>query len=461
MKLLKKLISKKTNPKVLVWGCGKTGLSILNFLKTQNNTLFAIDKKHNLEAEKITKSTGGSFNLEDKLDYLLEQIDAIIPSPGIVLPKRIANSEKLVCELDLFYSIWKGPITAITGSIGKTSTTSFLYQILKLNGNDICIGGNIGIPMIDLCTNENIKKPFILEVSSAQLEHSKIFSPKNLIWTNIFENHIDYHGTFEKYIKAKARILINNPSNIEYAVINKETKDILKKYNLLPKLKNLITTSDLTKNTHDTNTAYYNREGFHIYKNLILKNALIPSFSHKSNWLSIATLLYKTGIDIKKAFEKIKDKKLDQPEHRLEYCGTISDNIHVYNDSKSTIMESTISAVNQINEKHQNKPITLLIGGLSKGVDRSKYLKALLNNTKHIIVFGKKRFEFIEYANKNEIAICESIDTKDAIKLAKKITLADGVILFSPGGSSFDEFSSFEKRGKYFKSIIHLIEIKN
>jgi UDP-N-acetylmuramoylalanine--D-glutamate ligase len=463
--LIKKLF--ENNNKVVIWGYGKTGKSVLKFLSKNTKNIFYIIDKNFIENKSLnTETINVNFIQESEKDLILKDCDLIIPSPGIIINKDVLFYDKIISELDIFYYLFKKPIIAITGSIGKTSTTFLCYQIIN-NLKKTLLGGNIGIPIFDLIENKNNCDFAILEVSDSQLEHSKIFTADFIAITNIYENHLDRHKNFLNYINSKINILKNKVSlGLEkngFLILNNETYKKIKEIYLDIDLFNIILCheneiiekqNNIFENIFVENNSIFIRTN---NKNIKILN-IIPDISHKNNWITIAALFYSI-------FKSEKNNELNDilknninvlkiPEHRLEFCGKIKE-CFFYNDSKSTIMESTESSINQIKDKYKNKKIILLLSGLSKGVDRTIFLIKFSKMVDKIIFFGKEKNIFEKYSLKNNLNIYTFEHIEETMNFIFKNLEPDSVILFSPGGASFDLFNSYEERGKIFKEIIN------
>jgi UDP-N-acetylmuramoylalanine--D-glutamate ligase len=469
--LIKKLF--ENNNKVVIWGYGRTGKTVLKFLyKNTKNIFYVIDKNFIENKSLNTETLNVNFIQESDKISVLTLCDIIIPSPGVIISKDDFFYNKVVAELDIFYYLFKKPIIAITGSIGKTSTTFLYYQLIN-NLNKVLLGGNIGIPTFDLIENKNNCDFAILEVSDAQLEHSNIFTAEFIAITNIYENHLDRHKNFLNYINSKINILRNKVSlGLEksgFLILNNETYKKIKEIYIDIDLFNIILCheNEIKYNEIKNEIIYNNFENIFVENNAIFirknnKNIkilnIIPEISHKNNWITISALFYAV-------FKLEKNKELNEiltnnynnlkiPEHRLEFCGKIKE-CFFYNDSKSTIMESTESSINQIKDKHKNKKIILLLSGLSKGVDRTIFLLKFSKLVDKIIFFGKEKNIFEKFSLKNNLNISTFEYIEDAMTFVFNNLEPDSVILFSPSGASFDLFNSYEERGKKFKEIIN------
>ncbi len=428
-------LSIKNNPttKIAVWGSGKTGRSLIHFFVNRNYHVSLIDQNRPDDAliKMITKS-GGSFYHQSEADACIENHDFFIPSPGIRLAPHHIHSSKHIPEFDLFTVFWDRPYIAITGSVGKTSTTSFIHQLLSTQCTSL-VAGNIGTPLFDIIGNEGDMA--IIEASSVQLAHTCLFAPDYALITNFYLNHLDMHANFQEYVQAKCKIFLNDQSKTKL-IINTEAVEIIKTN----------TSIELEKKPF---VQYFDISLIEKYKNII------PSFSYPINWIGIIELLTFMGYNAEDVFKKA-HSHLSLPEHRLEHCGKFhKKNIDFYNDSKSTIIESTYAAFNTLTSQYPLRPITVIIGGVSKGVDRISFLKNEKINAHHIIFFGKESTDLHQSTNYETSSCCDLVD--QAITIALEKTPQNGIILFSPGGASFDQFKNYEERGTYLKKIVQKI----
>jgi UDP-N-acetylmuramoylalanine--D-glutamate ligase len=474
--LLDNLFNKK-NLKILIWGFGKTGLSIFNFLKKQNNNynIFICDKTKNNKYEYIDEYKNNfilekDIKFENKINYEnINYFEIIIPSPGIELNINEKYFEKILTEFDIFYyhefiknNSNNKEIITITGSIGKTSTTTIINNIIE-DFYKTKIGGNIGIPILDLIENnkENEKLFYVIEASSCQIEYSKLYSSHYIVWTNIHENHLDRHKTFENYLNAKLQLVINSSNilkklfidiNIINKIINKSEiiKNLINKNIIIPFAKE----NELNNINNNISSLIILGNDKKIYKlknnnyEIFLKE--IPNVSMPINWLSIIGLI--DSLNIKISSDYFKNKKFALPEHRLENF-TLKNGITFFNDSKSTIIESTLEAIETLNKEYPEKEKTVIIGGLNKGVDRIEKINFISKKVNNLIFFGGDEKEISILKNNNLIYFEKTL--KNAIYKAIKETKENGIVLFSPGGSSFDLFESYEERGRKFKDIVN------
>jgi len=406
--------------KILIYGLGKSGLSVLKFLK-RNNEITTHDDKIKVDNKKITKI---------KFDY-------IIISPGIDIDKcnlskfLNKNSKKIYTDLDIFYNIHKinNKIT-ITGTNGKSTTAKILYDVLRDQKVDVRLVGNIGNPILleKKVTNRTV---FVIEASSYQLEYSKLFKSNISLILNISPDHLERHKTINKYISAKFK-LIKNQSKKDIAILNIKNfyiKRELESKNYLPKVikvKKDIDSIFLKK----INNQYFNTEG------------------NKENLkfiLEVAKILNLKKDPLVKTLKKFKGLK-----YRQEIIFQ-SNKLTIINDSKATTFSSSLSLLKSL------KNVYWIVGGQAKKGDKLLLSKKNCKNIQAYIFGASKNF-FISKLKK--LMKYESfLELKSLVKkLSLDIKLDNGkthkTILFSPSAASFDNFKNFEKRGEYFNKLI-------
>ena len=406
--------------KILIYGLGKSGLSVLKFLK-KNNEITTHDDKIKVDNKKITKI---------KFDY-------IIISPGIDINKcKLSkflknNSKKIYTDLDIFYNHHKenNKIT-ITGTNGKSTTAKILYDVLKDQKVDVRLVGNIGNPILleKKVTNRTV---FVIEASSYQLEYSKLFKSNISLILNISPDHLERHKTINKYVSAKFK-LVKNQSKKDFAILNTKNfyiKRELESKNFLPKIikiKKDIDNIFLKK----INNQYFNTEGNKENLKFILEVAKILKL--KKNIL-VKTL-----------------KKFKGLKYRQEIIFQ-SKKLTIINDSKATTFSSSVSLLKSLTN------VYWIVGGQAKKGDKLLLSKKNCKNIK-AYVFGTNKNFFIDKLKK----LMKYESFLDLKSLVKKLSLEIKVdknkthktILFSPSAASFDNFKNFEKRGEYFNQLI-------
>ena|SRR3990167_4794971 len=462
--------------KIGIWGYGVVGKSAYKLLSKYTDKIEVFDQ-NNLEDKNINQN----FNLETFLNN-----DYIIVSPGIDTRKYRNSGINFLSEVDLFYKFYKGHIIALTGTVGKTTTVNLLQQILRKYRN-ITLGGNVGIPMLDLTgscfptthkvTSDKrytdfselqkgegdrpiissdsvgmVSRDVILELSSFQLEYSEQFAPDLAILTNFSANHLDRHSTLEEYFSAKYNLFIYQNSDQKALV----PLNLIDKFNILKPKSEIFyfaiepKESEISK-LKESDKLFYIKDGYlelmsHNSSKRIVDIKLIPELTYLENWLAICAASYLENIKLGE-----KDFKADFkiPEHRLErfanYKGAI-----FYNDSKSTVIESTLNAIKKINSEN----LLLILGGLSKGIDRSDLIKNCVRKVKKIYLFGKEADALKHFCDVYGIS-AEKFDNLENVTEQIFCDIKEGdQVLFSPAGSSYDLFKNYEERGKKFKELI-------
>lgn len=438
--------------KIGVWGLGIVGKATIRFFHSQNISVDVMEKRDISEEEQIflTDNHATLYKQTNVIEFLSSH-DLCIASPGIDLRPYSHYSDRFITELDIFYYVWKKPIIAITGSVGKTTTTHLLSQLLE-SSMRIATGGNIGIGMLDLLAQQESCDAALLELSSFQLEQCKEFAPSLALWTNFHENHLDRHATAADYFKAKANIF-SHQKNTDTAIV---PLALYKNIRSLFPDRSFIwhsATPPATEFELQNNDSIYYLEHDTIVlrknssKRTICSIDLLPKLSFLENWITIVASLDTLQIPLIPLLQRT--HSLQVPEHRLEKVATIK-GVTFYNDSKSTIPMATMAALNNFPQK----PIILFVGGVSKGVDRSPFIKSLADKVKLLYCFGKEARELCDIALSSNIASFSYDRLEDALVSCIQ-TMQDGdVVLFSPAGASYDLFKNYEERGDRFKLLV-------
>ena len=409
--------------KILIYGLGKSGISTFKFLKKRADVyLFDDNQKINLKIVTINQVIKTKF-------------DRIIISPGIdisncKLSKFLnKNLDKIYTDLDVFYSFYKNISIAITGTNGKSTTAKILFDILTDQKKDVRLIGNIGNPAL---SEKKISKKtfFVIEVSSYQLEYSKIFTAKYAVILNISTDHIERHKNLTNYVNAKFKLL-DSQNNKSFAFVKKNDQLInkkIRKNKFKPKIYK-VDTLKMNKLSNQLNNKYFISDGNKENLSFILKIA--------SNLKLNKTKLFKTLNNFK----------------GLKYRQQIifdNKNLIIINDSKSTSFASSESILKNFND------IYWILGGIPKKGDKFKLSKKKCRNFK-VFTFGNHHKQFNRIL-RNKIKIKKFKNLKETLKKIffeiKKKKIKKNTIFFSPAGASFDSFKNFEDRGKYFDQLI-------
>ncbi len=473
-----------------ILGFGVVGKSALKFLTKFILTKFKKKLKITIW-DKRCLSSGELDMLEEYgvqnhaplfLDSFFKSKDQIFVSPGFSRESlRGINKNKILCELDFFSEFYKKPVVAITGSLGKTTITSFLNYLSRKISLKTVAGGNIGNALLDLIPEQSSIDIAFLELSSFQLKFNKKFAPNVAVFNNFYSNHLDWHENINDYFESKCKIFEYQNSD-QFAIfpvsfLNGSLPTPLSKLFLekLKKIKSQICfvghdydkdlQSIIDNNIKDAFLFSKEENSFIFYKILngkivhkekILDLNILPDISFEENWLYIVFVFFilnlglrnlgLINIDLDTLWNLLPGFSTEKfREHRLELFLT-KNNVDFYNDSKSTVFQATIKALDKL-EKNK-RPIILILGGLSKGVDRTPLLKYLngVKNLKKVLCFGPDCNDFSSFESYSSLD--EIVDV-----ILKKIEPGDQV-LFSPSGSSFDLFKNYKHRGECFKELV-------
>jgi UDP-N-acetylmuramoylalanine--D-glutamate ligase len=442
-----------------VWGLGVVGRSVIRFLHAQGHTISLYDARAITSEEgAFLKSYGVRYYPPDQQEVFLKSHTHIVPSPGIALPKISLGIPSFVHELTLFGPLWHKPLIAVTGSLGKTTLVTLLRTLLEAHNRSVATGGNIGTAMLDLLPLQESVDYGILELSSFQLEYADSFAPNVAIMTNLYANHLDRHGTLNEYFTAKAQIFLHQKSyqqallpfpllgkvreltsrSINYFAIEEPSAQelhLLKEGDILYTLTNdsLIkrTCKDGQLETKAYSVARYSAQGASLLS---------------ETWLIILATSDMLGMLDSETFT-VPD--FSSIEHRIEFVGSFAGKLF-YNDSKSTIVEATKAAVTTLS----SRPVHLILGGLSKGVNREPGIAQLKPYVASIACFGKEAPSLEAYCKKHQIVSSCHTTLEEALNASVNRAKANDIILLSPAGTSFDLYKDYQERGHHFKKLV-------
>ena len=456
-KKLEDFESKFKNQKIAVIGLGVSNIPLIDYLhqKNANVTVFDDREEEKLEQNVINKIKDYNFKLYLGKGNLndLKGFDLIFRSPSCLPTKPELIEEKsrgaiVTTEIEQLIKMAPCKIIGVTGSDGKTTTTTLTYEILKNAGYKVYLGGNIGIPLFTKLSEIEPDDIIVLELSSFQLMGIEI-SPEIAGITNITPNHLNIHKDYQEYIDAKKNIfkyqnengvLVLNADNDITNSCRDEANGKIIMFSSTKKLENgFIVDNGIIKECEDG-----------IRRHIIDTKDLKLKGEHNFQNICTALALTKGLVDIDKAVDTIKE--FSGVHHRLELV-RILDGVEWYNDSASTSPTRGISALNAFD----NKEIVLIAGGADKNLDYTPIGKPIVEKVRCLILIGQtanKIYEAVkkelELQNKNlDIHMCESF--KQSIDLAKRVAKTGQIVLFSPASTSFDMFRDMYDRGDKFK----------
>ena len=456
--MLEKLLNYLENKKILILGFGKEGESSYLFLRKHfpEKKLEIVDKNMNLLTDKPYLLE--DINVEVVLgeDYFrdIDYFDIVLKTPGISLKDfDISKFEnKITSQLELLLEFVPCYTIGVTGTKGKSTTSSLIYQMIKDQGKDVMLLGNIGEPIFNDIDDMKKDTILVLELSSHALEFVKK-SPNIAILLNIYEEHLDHYSSMEKYIEAKFNvakfqsendIFIYNASNRYMQEFNFDYKK--SDYAIIEE------DSELSKtlNLKSDNYVLINEDRIYFNKTKLFDSKLnmqLKGKHNENNVLFVLTVAKILNLDMEKAKNTIENFK--NLEHRMEFVAEIND-VKYYNDSIATIPEATINAVDAL--KNVN---TLLVGGKDRGIELNSLYEYLKKSNIENIICLPKTGEYVYNNLKDTNKKCYLVkDMPEAVKLAKEVTKPNTICLLSPAASSYGYFKNFEERGKIYKECV-------
>ena len=442
---------KNKDIRIAVLGLGKSGIACANLAISKGYKVFASDsgKKRSHKGMNLNKKVEVEFG---KHSSKVLESDIIIKSPGLpndleILKQARKREIPILSELDFALNFAKPKkIIAVTGTNGKTTTTTLIYEIIKKGYKNTFVAGNIGFPISEVVTKLNPKSILVLELSSYQLEDSPFFRPNISVSMNITPDHLKHHHTMANYIKAKANVFINQKKQ-DYAIYN-YTDKYLKKAVLKTKANKVEFNCNKAQNC-----IYYDNETIYLKKNKkILKlnpKINIPGKHNIDNILASVAASYLAGTKIS-VIEKV-ISKFKGVEHRIEFVKEIS-GVKYYNDSKGTNVDSTKVALESF-----DKNIQLILGGQDKGSPYKPIFNLIKKKVKNIFLIGEAT-SIIKKQLKGSAPMVECKTLSNAVKKIHSVAQKGDIVLFSPACASFDQFNDFEHRGREFKKFVAAIK---
>lgn len=447
------------NKKVLVVGAGISGYSSAIFLKKKEAFVTVNDIKSSellKEESKKLEMEGINYVFGEHPEELFLTQDLIVVSPGVPHNTEPFNKARekgieIIGELELAYRFISTPIVAITGTNGKTTTTTLLGEILKRAGVKVFVGGNIGTPLITYA-DDDFMDLVILEVSSFQLETIDHFHPYGAICLNITPDHLDRYKNMEEYAEVKMRIFERQES-FDFAILNQDDPWIMRyRPSILADIFLFSTEKDVKKG------AYYKDKAIHIKHPSLKEELTIPDgliklkgLHNVENVMASTIAALELGVNPEVIIEEL--KHFEGLHHRLELIEIIN-GISFYNDSKGT----NVGAVERALASFQ-VPVVLILGGRDKGGGYDFLHKQVRRIVKHVIALGEAKDNI--YNDLSPIISVETVNSlEEAVVKAYEKAENGEVVLFSPACSSFDMFKSYAERGDKFISIVRKLKGK-
>ena len=402
----------------MIVGLARSGLASANLLFELGADVFVTDSKDcqaTRENASKLKSKSIKFELGSHSEDLIRGSNIVVVSPGVTndaLPVIWAEKSSIpvISEIEVGWLLCPGTVIAVTGSGGKTTVTTLIGKILQASGKKAFVCGNIGNPFTGE-VNKIAPEDFVsLEISSFQLERINKFCPKIAVMLNFSRNHLDRHADMQEYLDAKKRIFMNQNED-DYLVLNSQDQ-VLKELAGQAKSKVLFFGQD---------------------------EALNPN---QAAVMAVGSILGISKEVCLKVFSEFKGL-----EHRMEFVAEIN-RVKFFNDSKATLVESTIWAI-----KNLKQPVILIAGGKDKGVDYAGILPEAKQKVKEVVLIGEAKNK-IRASLENKLSLSEAASLEEAVQKAYEFASPGDCVLLSPMCSSFDMFLNYEERGKVFKQIV-------
>ncbi len=442
---------KLADKKILVLGLSKSGISAAKYLNSVGAdvyiTEFREEKKEDEPILNELRNLGINVEMGGHSDEFIKDSYIAVTSPSIPphsdLMKRLEeNKVKVISEIELAASQTVTPFIAITGTNGKTTTTALTAHILSSEFKaEPC--GNYGVPPCDLLGKD--VDFMVCECSSFQLEYSNSFQPQISVFTNITPDHISWHGGFENYFKAKAKIF-KGPQAPSFSVLNAKDEKLLE-FSKECGGKVFLFDGDIGENCSyiKDEAIYFKRDGKE-EKIIDLKDCPLIGNHNYQNVMCAVIVAKIEGISNEDIKSSIMSFKI--PEHRLEKFAQIGKTVF-YNDSKATNPEASLVAINSFNDCD----VALIAGGRDKNTDLKEFCEAIKKHIKTVILIGEAAERFEENLKSNGF---DNIIRENSMEAAidKAIELNPDVVLLSPACASFDMFSGYEERGRVFKNYV-------
>ena len=444
------------NKRVLVVGLARTGIATALFCAARGAHVTATDTRAGKELGDpvaVLQKAGVALELGGHRQELILDADLIIPSPGVpadapLLQFARSKGVTIWSEIELAYRFLKGRLIGITGSNGKTTTTSLIEHILRSAGFSTILAGNIGTPLISCVEKSSEKTVAVAELSSFQLELIEKFRPNISVFLNLTPDHLDRHHTLESYGAAKARIF-QNQGESDSAVLNADDPGTTPYAPAKPQVfwfsrKQRVAQGAFVKESE----ILFRREGT---EEAILKLADIPlAGAHNvENVLAAVAATKLAGAESAAIAKGV--RSFAGVEHRLEFVAEIG-GVRFYNDSKATNVDATLKALDAFPGR-----ILIILGGKDKGSDYT-VLQAPLRERAILALLIGVAADKIEKQIAGSVAIEQAGTLERAVETAAHAARAGDVVLLAPACASFDQFQNYEHRGRVFKELVHQLE---
>lgn len=451
------------NKKVLVFGSGKSGIAAMVLLKKAGADPVLYDGNEKLNPEEIReklreKTANSTFAPEIILgeypEERIAQTELVVLSPGVPCDLPLVEAFRsagvpIIGEIELAYLTGKGKVLAITGTNGKTTSTTLLGEMMKASFPEVYVVGNIGNPYTEVSLSQSENAVTVAEISSFQLETIRTFHPAVSAVTNLTPDHLNRHHTLEEYYRVKMRIAENQTEddlcvlNYEVPVLREAAKNLRCRICWFSSLRKL------DEGIYYEDGAIYLADKSSV--NLLIKTdeLQILGLHNFENVMTAAAMALFAGADIKTIRRVLRD--FPGVEHRIEFVEEI-DGVRYYNDSKGTNPDAAIKAIQAM-----NRPTLLIGGGYDKGSSYEEWINSFDGKVKKFVLIGQTKEKIAEAAEKcgfpkEDIILCG--DLAEAVAVCRAQSCPGDAVLLSPACASWGQFDNYEQRGEQFKMLI-------
>jgi len=446
-----KTVLEYQHKKILVLGLARSGISAAQLLHKLGAFVTVNDYKplhENKEAQTLLQHGIKVICGGHPIELLDEGFELIVKNPGIpytnpIVEEGLKRKIPIVTEVEIAYKVSEADFISITGTNGKTTTTTLVYEMLKAGQLQTRVAGNIGTPVSEVAIDATPREKIVLELSSFQLMGVKTFKPKIAILTNLYEAHLDYHGTREAYVDAKMNITKNQDES-DFFIVNFDQEECIERSKrsraeIVPfSVKRVVENGAYLKD----GVIYFRGE-----KVVHQEEIVLPGNHNIENILAAicgAKLLHVSNHAIREVLSTFKGVK-----HRLQFVRELNGR-KFYNDSKATNILASKMALSSFTE-----PVILLAGGLDRGNGFEELIPSL-KNVKALITFGQTAKKLMDAGKLAGIETIKRVDNVEkAVPLAYSLSESGDVILLSPACASWDQYKTFEVRGDIFIEAVH------
>ena len=440
------------NKKILVLGMARSGYEACKYLSKHNNTIILNDggSRDKQDKDKVLELEGLGITMvfgSHPDDLLDDSFDYIIKNPGIRNDHKYVIKAKelgisVINEVEMAYRLLPGDVTliGITGTNGKTTTTTLTYEMIKKSGKRVHLAGNIGYPLCSFLDKLESGDIIVMEVSCQQLANMDKFKPHIALMTNLSEAHIDFFGSYDVYKQVKLK-LFKNQTEDDIAILNIENDEIMKgTYDIKSNVKYF-------SSKREINGAYMLDDKLYYYDEFIMKRDefLLKGNHNVENALGAMMIAKEVGVDNESIVSVL--KTFTGVRHRLEFIDRVN-GVSYYNDTEATNTKCTQIALSSF-----DKNVILILGGLERGQDFHD-LDNFVSPVKEIVGIGECRDRVKEYGDSIGIKTNTFEKLSDAMNYINSVVVYGDTVLLSPASASWDQYKQCEDRGDEFRDIV-------